>query len=132
MVNIAKKAALKYLKDSLTRYNISEIMNKVYDTVIVGNETTDFNAMTFYCRAYNITAYGVENQYKGILSDFFLEYAPEDLRSAFSKIFTRYPRGITTESPTFADALEAQLIVDAKEKAKEEGDGVLGIFGLFR
>ena len=131
MININKKAALKYLEEALTECSLKEISDNIYNTCIVGYEASEPNAMTYYCRAFNITAYGVENQYKGILSDFLLEYPPENLRKAFSQIFTRYPKGMTTEAPTFADVLESQLAIDAREAAEEDEDNVLNVFKPF-
>lgn len=133
MNNISKKAALKYLDDALEQTSHKEIMDAVFSATVLGEDTDEVNAMTYYCRAYNITAYGIEHQFKGILNDFYTEYGPEPVRKAFAQIFLRYPKGLTRDEPPFTDMLDAQLKLNTSDEIRTESSnsGVIDIFGAF-
>ena len=133
MNNISKKAALKFLDAALEQSSHKEIMDAVFCATVLGEDTDEVNAMTHYCRAYNITAYGIEHQFKGILSDFYNEYGPEPVRKAFSQIFLRYPKGLNRDDPPFTDMLDAQLKLNASDDMEKESshDGVIDLFGAF-
>ncbi len=133
MNNINKKAALKYLETALEETTQKDIMDAIFSTTVLGYETDEPNAMSYYCRAYNITSYGIEHQFKGIFGDFYREYGPDPVRKAFSQIFMRYPKGLVRDDPAFSDMLDAQLKLDSPEiDAKKDSDeDYIDLFGAF-
>ncbi len=133
MNNINKKAAIKYLEAALQETTQKDIMDSIFSATVLGEEAEDNNAMTYYCRAYNITAYGIEHQYRGILSDFYREYGPDPIRKAFTQIFQRYPKGLNREDPSFADMLDTQLRLDAADTIDnaDSDENYIDLFGAF-
>ncbi|SFG63750.1 hypothetical protein [Oribacterium sp. WCC10] len=133
MINISKKDALKYLENTLNNTSQKEIMDLIYETTVLGRAASDENAMSYFCRAYNITAFGVEHQYRNVLNDFLQEFGSDPIRRAFSQLFTRYPNGISKDFPTFADMLEAQIKLNNEndEKLIESHESMFNIFSAF-
>lgn len=122
--NISKRRALNYLHNSLMEKSLKEISDSIYEVVFYGNVAIqDSIDVYYYCRAFNISTYGVEHTISNLLHDYADENDSKVLYRSFSKVISRFPKGITKDTPLFYELLDTQLERDiASGEALEEDD----------
>ena len=108
--NISKRRALNYLNNSLTEKSLKEVSDAIFDVIFYGNiAIQDSVDVYYYCRAFNISTYGVEHTINNLLHDYIEENDSKLLYSSFFKVISRFPKGITKDTPLFYELLDTQL-----------------------
>ncbi|SFG76499.1 hypothetical protein [Oribacterium sp. WCC10] len=135
--NIPKKKALEYLNEKLNDKSLKEIIDFIYEIVFLGKDIPfDNNDIYYYCRAFNIISYGVEHNVVNCLHDYVVENDSNTVYRSYTKVITRFPKGITADTPLFSELLETQLNKDLAAEAEKEAESRNSLFGklnnLFR
>lgn len=108
--NISKRRALNYLNNSLAEKSLKEVSDAIFDVIFYGNVAIqDSVDVYYYCRAFNISTYGVEHTINNLLHDYIEENDSKLLYSSFFKVISRFPKGITNDTPLFYELLDTQL-----------------------
>jgi len=119
--NISKRKALNYLNNSLSDKSLKEISDAIYDVIFYGNVSVhDGVDVYYYCRAYNISSYGVEHTINNLLHDYIEENDSKIVYNSFSKVIYRFPKGITKDTPLFYELLDTQIQRDLASGAASD------------
>ncbi|WP_036611540.1 hypothetical protein [Oribacterium sp. P6A1] len=119
--NISKKKALDYLNEKLKEKSIKEITDFMYEIVFWGKDISmENNDIFYYCRAYNIISYGVEHNVTNVMHDYVEEHESRIIYRAYSKVISRFPKGIPNDTPLFSELLDTQLKIEVAEAEAEE------------
>ena len=134
--NITKSKAIEYLNEKLEQKSQKEIMDEIFEIVFMGNIEDLDNDVFYYARAYNIISYGAERKLTNIMHDYVVEHDPKVVYRAFSKVISRFPKGISRDTPLFSALLDTQLKLELEAEAEKEAKSRSSFFGklnqLFR
>ncbi len=119
--NISKKKSLEYLNEKLNDKSLKEIMDFMYEIVFYGKDISmENNDIYYYCRAYNIISYGVEHNVTNVMHDYVAEHESRIVYRAYTKVISRFPKGIPNDTPLFSELLDIQLKQEVAEAEAEE------------
>ncbi len=111
---ITKEDVLEWWRLNSKNYPTIELADLIYRVTVCGEEYANNKDMGYYdmsyiCRLFNITAYGVYGSQNPIKGRYRKYRENEDIQNVIVSIIRENPNGFKSESPRFDDLLEERL-----------------------